>query len=205
MLATDSPYFQHFPTPDAEGFYKAAMETEADVAGGDKDFDDAYVYTKPATKRGEMAEVYAVKAGTGRRLDLHDSRGRILAANFSTTPRFKQPVLWGSYAMNLSAAIPGAKSRHILYLDYTDWAAVVESKLGVNSRVDGRRRGDGPGRKEWVAPRHNGRANVAFLDTHVERLLPTTKGLLPPADENEPSLWHPRRPVGWTPPQLPVN
>jgi hypothetical protein len=45
--------------------------------------------------------------------------------------------------MNLSAAIPGSKPYHILYLDYTDWSAVVESRFGVISSYDGKRRGDG--------------------------------------------------------------
>ena len=199
MLATDSAYFQHSPTPESDGFYKASMETEADMAGGDQDFDDAYVYTRPPSGASKMAEVYAVKSGTGRSLTLHDWRGRTLVQDFATTPRFQQPVLWGSYAMNLSAAIPGIKPQHILYLEYTDWAAVVETRLGVRS-VDGHLRGDGPRRKEWVAAQHNKRANVAFFDTHVERILP--RNVEPPADESVASKWHPWRPPGWVPPQL---
>ncbi|HPD30608.1 MAG TPA: prepilin-type N-terminal cleavage/methylation domain-containing protein [Phycisphaerae bacterium] len=208
-LSTDSPYFRRNPNPDGQGFYRADMETEAmeqlGSGAGDADFDDAYVYTKPLGD-GKIAEVYAVKAGTGRALSMFDYKGKLLAEYFSTTPRYQLPTLWGSYGMNLSAAIPGAKPYNILYLDYTDWAAVVESRFGVISAYDGKRRGDGkPGREkyEWVDPRHNRRVNVCFLDTHVERMVP--QKLVPPLNEDLPSPWHPQRPPGWIVPGLPAE
>ncbi len=208
-LSTDSPYFRRNPDPDAQGFYRADMETEAmeqlGSGAGDADFDDAYVYTKPLTNE-KTAEVYAVKAGTGRVLSMYDYKGKLLAEHFSTTQRYQLPTLWGSYGMNLSAAIPGAKPYNILYLDYTDWSAVVESRFGVISSYDRKRRGDGqPGREkyEWVAPRHNKRVNVCFLDTHVERMVP--EKLIPPQDMDQASLWHPRRPPGWITPALPAD
>jgi len=73
-VATDSPYFRRSPTPNAQNFYEAGFETEADVAGGDRDFNDATVYTKPVAGSNK-ALVYAVKGSTGRQLDLIDWRG----------------------------------------------------------------------------------------------------------------------------------
>jgi len=212
-VGTDSPFFQRRPTPNAQGFYEAGFETEADRVGGDRDFNDATVYTKPLPG-SNRALVYVVKGSTGRQLSLIDWRGRILAANFSTTPQFEVPLLWGSYGMNFSAAFPGIKPWHVLYLDYTDWSAVVETAFGVpSSRPPYSIRGDGPvtagssgsstAPREWVDARHNKRVNVAFVDTHVERLVP--EKLIPPANQYEPSLWHPRRPPGWSPPHLPVD
>lgn len=211
-VATDSPYFRRDPQPNTQGFWQAGFETEADVRGGDRDFNDATVYTKPVGGSNK-AIVYAVKGSTGRELSLLDWRGRMLAPNFSTTPRFEVPVLWGSYGMNLSAAYPGIKPYHVLYVDYTDWAAVVERKFGVpSSRPPFQLRGDGPTvapasgqapatTREWVDPRHNKRVNVGFVDTHVERLVPEKLRL--PDDESAACIWHPQRPPGWIPPNLP--
>ena len=207
-VATDSPFFRRNPVPNNSGFYEAGFETEADRVGGDRDFNDATVYTKPQGGTNK-ATVYAVKGSTGRQLSLHDWRGRVLAPNFSTTPQFQVPVLWGSYGMNFSAAFPGVKPYHILYLDYTDWSAVVEPGFGIPS-VRGGSRFDGrgtplpqPGAREWVDARHNKRVNVSFVDTHVERMVP--ERLRPPLDPYMVSMWHPQRPMGWVPPQLPVE
>jgi prepilin-type N-terminal cleavage/methylation domain-containing protein len=202
MLATDSGYFRRNREVDSNGAYRLDMETEADVSGGDKDFDDATIHVTPLLDEPSFAEVWARKRSTGRELWLHDYRGRVLEKNFSTTARYKQPILWGSYGMNLSAAIPGAKSWNALYLDYTDWSAVVERKLGVRA-TDGHVRGDGPNRPEWIAPRHVRTLNVGFVDTHVDRLHPHKLAL--PADENAGSIWHPPRPPGWMPPRLSVE
>lgn len=202
MLSTDSGYFRRSREPDSNGAYRLDMETEADVSGGDKDFDDATVYVTPLSDEPKLAEVWVEKRSTGRELWLHDWRGGVLERNFSVTARYKQPILWGSYGMNLSAAIPGAKSWNALYMDYTDWSAVVERKLGVRA-TDGHIRGDGPLRPEWIAPRHVKRLNVGFVDTHVERKHPDAMTV--PADENAGSIWHPRRPPGWMPPRLSVE
>ena len=207
QLSTDSGYFLRKPTPEADGSWKNSMETEADVAGGDRDFDDAYVYVKPAADKARTGEVWAVKAGTGRALTLFDWRGKTLAENFSSTPRFKQPVLWGSFGMNLSAAVPGMKPWHVLYAEYTDWTVCTESQLGVMGLVAGtwRVRGDldrtGPRNEPRIktlgAYRHNAKANIAFMDSHVEKA--EWKRMA------EPRLWHAPRPVGWTPPPLSTN
>ena len=207
-VATDSPFFRRSPQPDGQGFYTAGFETEADRVGGDRDFNDATVYTRPMGGTNK-AMVYAVKGSTGRQLSLLDWKGRMLAPNFGSTPQFEVPLLWGSYGMNFSAAFTGIKPYHILYLDYTDWSAVVEPAFGIPS-VRGGSRWDGrgtplpqPGAQEWLDARHNKRVNVAFVDTHVERLVPDT--LRPSADPAVAPAWHPRRPPGWVPPQLPVE
>jgi hypothetical protein len=93
--------------PEKDGYYKLGFETEADVLGGDADFDDAYVYAKPLNEK--LADIYIVKGSTGRELTLHDWRGATLEANFSTTAHYQQPLLNGSFGMNLSAAVPGMK------------------------------------------------------------------------------------------------
>jgi prepilin-type N-terminal cleavage/methylation domain-containing protein/prepilin-type processing-associated H-X9-DG protein len=201
-LATDSGYFRRNPQIDlSTGAYTADMETEADVSGGDTDFDDCTVYTRPDGPLSATGKVWARKRSTGRRLDLHSARGKTLVRDFgsSGTPEFDTPVLWGSYGMNLSVVLVNAKPWNLIYLDYTDWSAVVETSFHVED-TKGRDRGDMPGSESWVALRHHGRANVGFLDTHVERLVESD--LIPPEDESAASIWHPRRDPGWQPPQL---
>jgi prepilin-type N-terminal cleavage/methylation domain-containing protein/prepilin-type processing-associated H-X9-DG protein len=202
VMWTDSPYFRRNQNAGSDGYYRSDMETEADVAGGDVTFDDAYVYTRPLGATNKC-DTYTQKAGTGRALSMYDWTGKTLAENFSKTPNFVAPVLYGSYGMNLSVAVPGAKPNHVLFLDYTDWAAVIETRFNVISAMDGRKRGDmqaGREQCERPDPRHNKRVNVTYLDTHVERLVPAK--LIPPASENAPSIWHPARPLGWTVPKL---
>jgi prepilin-type processing-associated H-X9-DG protein len=208
-LSADSGFFRRHNNdnygPDPQGFYRLDMETEAfeeaGDAGGDADYNDAYLYVKPSTESAGKATVYGVRANTGRTLYLHDWRGRTLQemSQGSPTDHYTQPLLWGSYGMNLSAAIPGAKPWNLLYLDYTDWSAIVETAFHVRDTW-GQYRGDKPGKMNWIAPRHTGRVNVGFLDTHVERL-PVHK-LTPPNDESAPSIWHPARPPGWIVPQV---
>ncbi len=196
-MSPDAAYFRHQTRPDAAGYFKAEMETESDTAGGDSDFDDAYVYTKPLTdKTGDM---YAVKAGTGRDLSLFSWKGSLFEKNFGTTAHYTQPMIYGGYAMNLSIAVPGLKPQHVFYADYTEWSACTEPALRVTGR-NGSVRGDKPKRAEWVDPRHNKRVNVGFLDSHVERL-PEGR-LIPPTNELSASIWHPARPAGWVPPKL---
>jgi prepilin-type processing-associated H-X9-DG protein len=200
-VSADSAYFAKSKTANSAGAYESAFETEADVAGGDRSFSDAYMYVKPlGGSRSRRGEAYIRKAGTGRELSLLDWRGRILAANFSgETQRFQVPVLWGSFGMNLSVAYSGFKPSHALYADYNDWSAVTESKLGVYSVTSHMNRADNIAKPTAEAPqlRHAGKANVAFLDTHVE-LLSKAK-LTPPANEMQASIWHPQRAANWDP------
>ena len=202
MLSTDSGYFRSHRDPENNGAYRSDMETEADVAGGDRDFGDCYVYVRPKSKRADTAIIWAQKASTGRQLNLYDWRGRTLEVDFHRTAEYEQPVLWGSFGMNLSAAVAGAKPWHLIYVDYTDWSAIVEPEFGVYGMRDNGSeylRGDGPDEPTWVAFRHGGRANVGFMDTHVERLVPHQLEVPAPGAA---SIWHPQRPPGWVPPML---
>lgn len=180
-LSTDSGYFRRRRNQDDQGYHVLEMETEADVAGGDADFDDAFIHFRPIGTN--LAETYARKGGTGRRLDLHDMHGRVLATDFSTTPPFKLPLIYGSFGMNLSAALPGMKPWHALYADYSEWSVVTERGLNVLASGGGRRE-DNPARMANLL--HMNKANVAFLDTHVE--------LVAPARLEKTALWHPPRP-----------
>jgi prepilin-type N-terminal cleavage/methylation domain-containing protein/prepilin-type processing-associated H-X9-DG protein len=199
-VATDSGFFLRYPA-DSQGQYRLGFETQAlDGTGNDADYNDATVYIAPEAD-GKYATAWVQKGSTGRELTLLDYRGRILAANFGTTPKFRQPILWGSYGMNLSAAIPGSKPWNILYLDYEDWSAVSEASFGGRPSPTGLS-WDGPGVPTLLkqALRHNGRVNVGFLDSHVERLVPSKLAM--PADPTISSPWHPARPPGWTPPKV---
>lgn len=198
-VSTDSGYFYRTVDRNNQNAYQLGFETEADVAGGDADFDDAYIYIEPATDQSTKADVWAVKAGTGRQLSLLDWRGRTLASNFSTTPRFEMPVLWGSFALNLSAAYGNFKPWHLLYVEYSDWTAVTERKLRVSTvggaeRVDPYHYGD-----RWYGPEyhHSGKAAVGFLDTHVEMLGKAALEVSP--DPLQGSIWHPPRDPNWQP------
>ncbi len=196
-LAMDSAYFLR-RRPTSGNQYSIRMETEADVGGGDRDFDDATVDYIPDGFKQPKGEVWVTKGSTGRQLFLHTWRGKTLTEINGTTDRYQVPMLWGSYGMNLSAAVPGAQPWNLLYLDYKDWSAVTESVFNVKDPETNRTRADDP--DEWVGYRHLGRANVGFLDTHVERLLPHK--LERPSNESAASLWHPERPPGWEPPSL---
>lgn len=184
-LSTDSGYFRRNPNPNSQGYYKLDMETEADVLGGDADFDDAYVYVKPLNDK--VAEVYAQKAGTGRALTLHDWQGRMLEANFSTTRKYQQPLLYGSFGMNLSAALPGLKPWNALVGECTDWSIVREPKLGVtlSNFVPGLKNTS----VSQPALRHLQKGNVGFVDTHVE--------LMGRPRMSKDALWFPPRPAGF--------
>lgn len=199
-VSTDSAYYVRSRTPDSSGQYEIGFETEADVGGGDKDFDDAFIYFTPKAGKPNVSEnVRAQKASTGRRLDLHDWRGRMVASDFGTTPTFTHPVIWGSYAMNLSAALPDSQVWHIVYTEYNEWAAVTEPALGVKDERN-RIRQDNPNGDYWVQPRHNNRANVGFRDGHVERW--KMDRFHPGASASSASPWHAFRRPGWTPPRL---
>ncbi|MCC7420750.1 MAG: hypothetical protein IT428_10730, partial [Planctomycetaceae bacterium] len=191
-LSIDSGYFRR-QNGLYNGYYRADMETEADTAGGDRDFDDAYVYTKPIGPK--KAEVYAQKTGTGRELSLLDWRTRTLQANFSTSNKFIVPLIRGGMAMNISAASSGVKPWHIFFVDYNDWTACTETGFYIRSR-DNQFRGDRPRRPEWVQPRHNKKANVSFVDGSIKKM--EEARLIPPADERAASIWHPQRQPGWT-------
>ena len=123
--------------------------------------------------------------------------------NFSTTARYRQPILWGGYGMNLSAGLPEVTQRTIVYLDYQDWSAVTEKALHVappdnDSRFStmGGWRVDDPAKLAgW---RHGERINGGFMDGHVERL--TLEHLQHDrSNQLAASIWHPARRVGWTP------
>jgi prepilin-type N-terminal cleavage/methylation domain-containing protein/prepilin-type processing-associated H-X9-DG protein len=206
-VATDSGYFNRSPL-QSDGTYHLGFETEADKSGGgDHDFNDATIYIKAPQTRAKTAEVWVQKGSTGRELTLLDFRGKVLAANFGTTPHISTPVLWGSFGMNLAAAYSGIKPWHILYVDYSDWSAVTESVMNVASaRTSGTRHDHqyrskaDPETPEWVRYRHVDKANVGFVDTHVEMMGPAK--LRAPLSESAACTWHPLRPPGWTPPVL---
>jgi prepilin-type N-terminal cleavage/methylation domain-containing protein/prepilin-type processing-associated H-X9-DG protein len=199
-VASDSGFFLRHP-PDNQGQYRLGFETQAlDGTGNDADYNDATIYFTPDPDN-KNGLVWAQKGSTGRELTLLDYRNRTLAANFTSTPKIKHPILWGSYGMNLSAAIPGTKPWHILYLDYEDWSAVSEPSFGGRPSPTGAN-WDGPGVPDLLkrALRHNGRVNVGYTDSHVERLVPSKLAM--PTSPTIASPWHPARPPGWTPPKV---
>ncbi len=199
-VATDSGFFLRHPV-DAQGQYRLGFETQAlDGTGNDADYNDATIYFTPEADKN-YATVWAQKGSTGRELTLLDYRNRTVAENFTSVSKFKHPLLWGSYAMNLSAAIPGAKPWHILYLDYEDWSAVSEPSFGGRPSPTGAS-WDGPGVPDLLkrALRHNGRVNVGYTDSHVERLVASKLAM--PNSPTIGSVWHPARPPGWTPPKV---
>ena len=120
----------------ASGEYILGFETQADdPTASDNDFDDALIHIKSPSPGAKTAEVWAEKGTTGRELTLKDYKGRILAANFTTTPHFQAPVLWGSFGMNLSASYGANKPWHVLLCEYNDSSAVTEMALGVKGRI----------------------------------------------------------------------
>jgi prepilin-type processing-associated H-X9-DG protein len=112
-------------------------------------------------------------------------------------------LIWGSYGMNLSAALRGAKPRQMLFLEYRDWAAVVEAELRIRAPKQGwpytnrNRAWRADTTKELLPLRHGKRVNVGFLDAHVESVSLNHVDYNP---ANPSPLWHPPRPVGWKPP-----
>ncbi len=209
FVSLDGAYFIRHPEPDSSGVYQADMETDVTRDPGindtSDDFDDAFVYYKPERAKAKNGEVWMTVGSTGRELALHHWRGRALEAGLmrpATTSHYRVPVLWGGYGMNLSAGLPGTKPWNLLYLDYKDWTAVTETALQVKGpTVDPYTTGAGGYRidrpEKMAALRHGRRANVGFMDTHVERLL--LEQLELPSDELAPSIWHPERRPGWSP------
>ncbi len=197
-VSTDGAYFRRHLKPTAGGEWRTDMETDVEKpAGGDRDFDDASLYTKVDAENSEFGQVRTTKGSTGRNLVLLNWKESTLG-EFGVKPGpFRVTVLWGSYGMNLSAALPTAKPWHVLYADYRDWSAVLEHQLGVvapmggpDFDVVGGYRQDDP--RKTAAYRHAHRANAGFLDTHVELMSKDALG--------RRGKWHPPRPAGWVPP-----
>ena len=159
----------------------------------------------------KTCQALATKLGSGRILSFLRFDGKILVEPLSGTSRsFTVPVIWGSYGINASACLRASTPRQIFLLEYQDWAAVVESRLGVPcpdstfpgyvqtaySSLNTSYRVDNPGK--LAAPRHSKRLSVVFNDRHVERLPvsrlahTTGPGGACPATGCNP-LWHPLR------------
>jgi prepilin-type processing-associated H-X9-DG protein len=174
------------------------METDFEyVAGGggqDTDFHDASIYWQVASDDAEQGTLWAEKTGTGRRLDMFRATGKTLAKDFSTTEKLEVPMIPNGFGMNVSISGHGAKPWHLAYVDYKDWSAVTEPAFHIKD-LAGNIRADDP--REMVAYRHSGRANVGFVDGHVERKLPVALD----RDSNPlaASIWHPERPPSWNP------
>jgi prepilin-type N-terminal cleavage/methylation domain-containing protein/prepilin-type processing-associated H-X9-DG protein len=202
-VSIDGAYFRR-RAKNSQGEYQADMETDVTRAQHDQDadFNDAAVHYKPDPEDQRYGDVWAIKGSTGRELTLHDWKGRTLARNFQRSDRYRVPMIYGSYGMNLSAALRDTKPWHCFYLDYKDYSAVTEPKLYVVGEprepfipLRGGYRFDDP--TKTVAYRHGKRANVGFVDTHVERMLPHR--LARPEDERAASIWHPERSPTWAP------
>jgi prepilin-type N-terminal cleavage/methylation domain-containing protein/prepilin-type processing-associated H-X9-DG protein len=181
--------------------YIAFMETDVEKrAGGDKDFNDAQFAFRVGSPGTETGKLFGVLGSTGRILTLRSWEGNTLhkiGRGYSTrVPPTRVRILWGSYGMNLSAALPGANPYQLLYLDYHDWSAVLEPELHVKPPDGNGWRDDDP--MKMAALRHNGRVNAGFLDTHVERLHKAS--LRDPTRERPNQIWHPVRPRNWNPP-----
>ncbi|MHC4674603.1 MAG: hypothetical protein ACYTBZ_19135, partial [Planctomycetota bacterium] len=197
-VSLDGAYFKRFNETNADGAYYSEMENDVTRRPDDQDdhFNDAKIYYKPEHYKADTGQVWATKGGTGRFLTLHTWKGKKLQEIGGMTERYDHIILWGSYGMNLSAALQGAKPWHVLYADYHDWSAIMEPGLGIEappgiegiSMVNGSRVDDP---EKVVAYRHNKRANVGFLDTHVERHTSATL--------RKPAMWHPERAPNWVP------
>ncbi|MGB9624797.1 MAG: prepilin-type N-terminal cleavage/methylation domain-containing protein [Phycisphaerae bacterium] len=203
--SVDGAAFKRSYTPDRyTQSYTAGFETEADSSGqlfGDADFNDATVAWRPTSLGSQTGQVWATLGSTGRPLTLMSWKGTALSRITGTTARYNQPILWGSYGMNLSAALRGALPSQMLYLEYTEWSAIVEPELKVLSSTTSSYRSDDPMSTSPAEPhavaRHNGRLNVGFLDSHVDRL-PLARVRRPTAQAPN-SIWHPVRGPNWKP------
>ncbi len=181
------------------GYYTAAAETEAmNGLFGDRTFNDFFIdYTIQGGTKGKTCRVTARGGNTGREITLHDWKGRKIGA-IPGAPETVQPVLYGSYALNLSSGLRGAEKRlrQMLYVEYREWSAITEQLYVAkppgwafsSGDPSGSWRIDNP--SEMIAPRHLKKLNVAFLDAHVERLPEAQVGT--PWNVLNP-LWHPDR------------
>ncbi len=195
---SDAATFHRERTPKADGWYQSAWETQAGEKDNDNTFQDGWLEVKPNGERADRGVFKFDKSRTSRSVNIYDYKMRRVGTNsVGETPT---PVLWGSFGMNLSVAYPGAKPWHLLYVEYNDWAAVVESVLNVERRdhtkVDSAANYQAaPQVANWVQYRHGQTANVGFLDAHVEKL-PATK-----LNHTDSGVWHAQRPPGWTLPK----
>lgn len=154
--------------------------------------------------------------------------GQVLSGPLSgATSTFTVPVMWGSYGINPAAYLASNHPQQIRMLEYTDWAAVVESALEIpvpdsnfSLYLGMTYNGNGTSRSEifrvddptrMAAARHNKKVRVSFVDGHIEALAPdrlahptTAAGGCPPAGCSR--LWHPKRtarliPYSWESPR----
>lgn len=202
----DSAYCVRYQEASGRNKNRYVIGVEGEYAkgtGGDADYNDYWVSYVPDGPRAKTGTFNARRDGTNHNLVVYDWQGRILERTAAQTATYPAPILWGSYAMNLSSAMRGARPQQMLYLEYLDWAAVVEPEFQI-ARPPGwkftsnhpRWRSDEPA--QMAAVRHNRRLNVGFLDGHVDRVAPARVSRPAPGSPN--AIWHPTRPPGWQPP-----
>lgn len=178
------------------------------VGKGERSWDDAYINWVPNGPMSANGTAWAGKTGTSRVLSLLRYDGKTLQPpDMASTPPFTVPMVWTSYAMNLSATVKGSTPQQMLLLEYRDPAAIVEEAFAAPSldptwvqtttlSANRMLRKDNP--QDLAKARHNGnRLNTASLDTHVERVRMSDIQL--PLNRQANRRWHPVRPAGWTP------
>ena len=203
---SDAATFHRERTPDADGWYLSAWETQAGEAGSDNSFNDGTLYLKLDGERASRGVFWFKKGGTGRDFNVYNYKMQKVGTN-GVNPPVPTPVLWGSFGMNLSVAYRPTKPWQLLYVEYSDWAAVRERALNVlrksGDKVDtfASYKSD-PRNNHWIQYRHGQTANVGFLDAHVEKV--SARKLESVNDDgtvDRSGIWF-SRPPGWTVPRF---
>ncbi len=179
------------PPPDGgAGSFNIQDEIRGCYPGGDNDPVDVEFSYIVANKGATTTEVTLTQVSAGTNFAVRDYKGRTLIANVKSPDQrtFVTPVMRGSYGLNVSAGCRAIKGNPILLAEYNGWGIKPET-INPNFPVDnlkanmrfrhGGNASEGAGLLQKNArtgavidpsyvPKE--RANVAFLDLHVERL-----------------------------------
>jgi prepilin-type N-terminal cleavage/methylation domain-containing protein/prepilin-type processing-associated H-X9-DG protein len=157
-----------------------------------------------ASEGDDSAYVITRRVESGWILRLYHYNGHLLG-DARRRPRFTAPLIWGSYGLNVLAGLKNVKGNPVLIAEYSKWGIFPET---LRSRYTSRpyladnlkqklrfRHGGLAGRADLRDPKDANyharkRANVGFLDSHVERMGPEK------LTDNEWLGWYGRRTSG---------
>jgi hypothetical protein len=168
----------YFGRDGGGGYYDTAGNFHGDIDGEPQ---------WNAASGQKTTTVRCTKVESSWTLALFDYKGKRLGNASTGMAQFYAPLLWGSYGLNASAGLKNVKGSPVLITEYSKWGIFPETlrsakttnpyvadnlKQKMRFRHGGMaNRGD---LRDPATPSYRARqrANVGFLDSHIERLGP---------------------------------
>jgi prepilin-type N-terminal cleavage/methylation domain-containing protein/prepilin-type processing-associated H-X9-DG protein len=207
VVSPDSPFSTFESLGDDRWRLNIQDQIDGASLGGDLDTDLVFEYDAP--KGAKLTTVTITDASVAWGHTITDYKGKTVADK-TAGKQFTVPLLWSSFAMNASAGIKNQKAspRTVLLVEYRNLdgrkGAAVPEQLG-DWPQDSSLAKAVQARHPFIREERNkagqlvgliGKANVGFIDGHVERVDTKKLWLRTPNP-----LWHPQRPTNvlWRP------